>query len=83
MHTYGAYQTPEEFVASHNKLNPDSPIKLRDVRHWLARSHWTCSWCKQLPIWVAGSAIMGEPVCFTCITGSTDASEDYEVREGA
>lgn len=32
------------------------------------------------PIWVAGSAFLGN-ACFTCITGETDASEDYEIDE--
>ncbi len=32
------------------------------------------------PIWVAGSAL-ADYSCFTCITGETDASEDYEIDE--
>ncbi len=32
------------------------------------------------PIWVAGSAFTGNS-CFTCITGETDTSEDYEIDE--
>lgn len=32
------------------------------------------------PIWVAGSVLAGYS-CFTCITGETDASEDYEIDE--
>ncbi|MBW6484470.1 MAG: hypothetical protein K0B10_15625 [Vicingaceae bacterium] len=31
------------------------------------------------PLWVAGSAIVGKG-CFTCITGETDSSNDYEVE---
>jgi len=31
------------------------------------------------PIWAAGSAITGSYMCFTCITGEADDSEDYEV----
>ncbi len=31
-------------------------------------------------IWVAGSIFVGNS-CFTCITGETDASEDYEIDE--
>ena len=30
------------------------------------------------PIWVAGSALTGKG-CFTCITGESDCSEDYEI----
>ena len=32
------------------------------------------------PIWVIGSAEVGN-MCFTCITGSTDTSQDYEIDE--
>jgi len=32
------------------------------------------------PIWVIGSSQVG-PVCFTCTTGETDGSQDYEIDE--
>lgn len=32
------------------------------------------------PIWAAGSAITGSYMCFTCITGEADDSEDYEIE---
>ena len=32
------------------------------------------------PIWVIGSAQTGL-MCFTCITGESDPSEDYEIAE--
>jgi len=31
------------------------------------------------PIWAVGTAMTGSPLCFTCITGEHDCSEDYEV----
>lgn len=31
------------------------------------------------PIWIIGSAIAGKG-CFTCITGESDCSGDYEIR---
>ena len=37
-----------------------------------------CVICGQ-PIWAAGSAITGTNMCFTCTTGETDDSEDYEI----
>ncbi|WP_366922118.1 hypothetical protein MFMK1_002554 [Metallumcola ferriviriculae] len=39
-----------------------------------------CNNCGE-PIWAAGSAIVGFDGCFTCITGESDDSEDYEVCE--
>lgn len=38
-----------------------------------------CSVCGS-PIWVIGSAEVGH-MCFTCITGEADPSEDYEIAE--
>lgn len=37
-----------------------------------------CMICGQ-PIWAAGSAITGTYMCFTCITGEADDSDDYEI----
>lgn len=41
----------------------------------------TCVVCGNAPIWAAGSALTGTPMCFTCMTGEADDSEDYEVDE--
>jgi len=30
------------------------------------------------PIWAAGSAVCGSLMCFSCITGEADASDEYE-----
>jgi len=44
-----------------------------------AKNHGAkCIICGQ-PIWAAGSAITGTNICFTCTTGETDDSEDYEI----
>lgn len=33
------------------------------------------------PIWAAGSAVSGSYMCFSCMTGEADDSEDYEITE--
>lgn len=38
-----------------------------------------CEVCGNDPIWVTGSALVEWCGCFTCITGESDASNDYEV----
>ena len=59
--------------------------KLEDVinrlRESLARKNAgvKCSVCKTEEIWAIGSALGGFEGCFTCITGESDDSEDYEV----
>ncbi len=35
--------------------------------------------CCGAPIWAAGSALTGSHLCFSCITGTTDDSNDYEI----
>lgn len=32
------------------------------------------------PIWAAGSGVTGTYMCFPCMTGETDDSEDYEIE---
>jgi len=44
----------------------------------LKRRHSRCV-CGN-PIWAVGTAMVGSPVCFTCITGEADCSSDYEVE---
>lgn len=35
--------------------------------------------CCGSPIWAAGSAIVEMDLCFSCITGEADDSDDYEI----
>ena len=37
-----------------------------------------CHNCGQ-PIWAAGTSIVGWNGCFSCITGESDNSDDYEI----
>lgn len=32
------------------------------------------------PIWAVGSALAGSSMCFSCITGTADPSDDFEVE---
>lgn len=43
------------------------------------KSGAACTICGA-PIWAAGSAITGNYMCFTCMTGEMDDSEDYEIK---
>jgi len=72
----------KEYAQRHVKANPGD--KEREVIASLERAlrdfqrGVRCA-CGE-PIWVIGSSVVGNS-CFTCITGSTDNSEDYEVAE--
>jgi hypothetical protein len=72
----------EDYVKSHLELNPQ--VDANDLRRRLNRaltafrSGLKCR-CGQ-PIWVIGSAEVGYG-CFTCITGETYSSGDYELEE--
>ncbi|PGK51692.1 hypothetical protein CN918_28265 [Priestia megaterium] len=37
-----------------------------------------CTFCDE-PIWAVGSAVSGTDLCFTCVTGESDSSDDYEI----
>ena len=39
----------------------------------------TCTCCGE-PIWAAGSALIGSPLCFCCITGEAEAKNYYEIK---
>lgn len=74
--------TINEYAKKHIKNNPGD--KLKDVKEALKaavqrQEHGaTCAVCGQ-PIWALGSAFSGFDGCFTCITGESDDSKDYEV----
>lgn len=74
----------DKFVASYMINNPKE--KRQDVIIRLkaavtAKQDGTCcSQCGQ-PIWAVGTAIAGWNVCFPCLTGEADDSEDYEVAQ--
>ena len=71
-----------EYVRLHLKSNPDEnaaevTARLRSALEAYRAGH-RC-YCGA-PIWVIGSAEAGL-MCFTCITGESDPSEDYEIAE--
>ena len=74
--------TVEEFAKKYVKGNPGE--KMEDVKSRLkaALSRKVngdkCQVCGS-PIWAIGSASGGFEGCFTCITGESDDSEDYEI----
>jgi len=71
----------DDFIEKYKMNNPKEDIKkLRnDLLHFrkLKREGVKCN-CGDT-IWVIGSAISGKG-CFTCITGESDFSDDYEIK---
>ncbi|AXI99716.1 hypothetical protein CYPRO_0430 [Cyclonatronum proteinivorum] len=69
-----------KFVKLYKKSNPreDAEMLKKDLIHFrsLKSNGQKCN-CGN-PIWAIGSAISGMG-CFTCITGETDSSNDYEI----
>lgn len=71
----------EKFVDLFKENNPDmnaEDIKI-NLKHFkkLKIKGQKCD-CGN-PIWIVGSAIAGQG-CFTCLTGETDNSKDYEIK---
>ena len=74
--------TIDDFVKSYKKNNPseeNSNIRAALIETVQAKKDGAkCNQCGQ-PIWAIGSAVIGWNGCFTCVTGETDSSEDYEI----
>ncbi len=72
----------DEYVKLHLQSNPgenaaDVTARLRSaLADYKAGRRCYCG----APIWVIGSAEAGL-MCFTCITGESEPSEDYEIAE--
>lgn len=76
-HNFGGYLTPEEAHRQHVKLNgPDPSQPLSWYKRAAKMTDVECDLCGR-PIWRM-CADLG--MCFTCITGESDASDDYELE---
>ncbi len=75
----------EDFVKHTIRTNPNTDTALLTVacQEILKLKHagTPCAVCGKEPIWAAGSAFTGTPMCFTCMTGEADDSEDYEIED--
>lgn len=68
-----------KMTAEHNKDVNENKLKSSLTETLAAKNNGKkCCVCGQ-PIWAAGSAITGNFMCFTCTTGESDSSEDYEI----
>jgi hypothetical protein len=72
----------DDYIAKHLAANPsdDRAEVVANLANALAafKAGATCS-CGE-PIWVLGSAFAGH-ACFTCISGESDSSRDFEIAE--
>ncbi|MBI4800971.1 MAG: hypothetical protein HY796_00435 [Elusimicrobia bacterium] len=72
----------DEYVARHLKANKD--VNERDfrkrLRETVAAKNSGCLCGCGNPIWAVGSAVAGH-MCFSCITGESDPSGDFEIDE--
>ena len=71
----------DTFIDRHKQLNPDTDLvdlKASLLYFKSLRDSGELCQCGN-PIWIVGSAIVGKG-CFTCITGETDTSEDFEIE---
>lgn len=65
--------------------NANSRLERERVVEWLKQSLESkkngaiCIRCGK-PIWAAGSAITGRYMCFSCLTGERNDTDDYEVQ---
>jgi hypothetical protein len=81
MHHFGFYLTPEQAYFKNKSIatgNPDYPMQT--LEDWIARSkiNVPCTVCGVEKVWRYG----GLDLCFYCMTGESDASDDYELIYG-
>jgi hypothetical protein len=72
---FGEFVTPEEMTAMLK-----TTIPLKDLQAALRRKQNGAKCDCGNAIWALGFAACGSDMCFSCITGEADASEDYELR---
>ncbi|MGM0877733.1 MAG: hypothetical protein ACQEWV_24095 [Bacillota bacterium] len=74
----------ENFIKSYVKNNKD--VNVNELRKSVndsvkeKKNGTTCRICKN-QIWAIGTAIVGWNGCFSCITGESNHSDDYEIDE--
>jgi len=69
MNNYGKYVTPEELIAMGDKTS------LKELKK-AQKDNRKCMNCDE-KVWKYG----GAGLCFSCTTGESDASEDFELVE--
>lgn len=74
-HQFGGYLTPEKAYKQHHELNPGDGLDLAWFKRAAKRTDEECD-CGR-PIW---RLVADLGMCFTCITGESDASDDYELE---
>ncbi len=70
MNNFCKFLTPKEYTELPNRVDKRS---LQEIQT-LAKTNGTCMNCDE-HIWRLGAC----GLCFTCTTGESDASEDYEI----
>jgi len=73
-HTFGGYLTPEQAYENDKKANGGSMHTLAEYKRMARKTNDECD-CGR-PVW----RLVGLGMCFTCITGESDASDDYELE---
>lgn len=72
--------TLDKFIFMYKKTNPNEDIlSLKSRILYFKELKESCVLCEcGNQIWIIGSAITGKG-CFTCISGETDQTKDYEI----
>jgi hypothetical protein len=72
----------DDFLRAHQRNNPAEDLKAYrsalEEAVQAKKSGAVCAQCDN-PIWAIGTATVGWNGCFTCITGESDSSKDYEI----
>lgn len=81
MNNFGQYLTPEQAYENNKDVatnNPDYPMQTLEDYTKRSKVNGMCTVCEMEKIWRYG----GTDMCFSCLTGEADASDDYELIYG-
>lgn len=72
-----SYITVDELIEKYPEYKPQAAL-LRKIAN---RKDRLCTNCRQFYVWkFVMDKMPDNDMCFTCITGETDASDDYELK---
>lgn len=75
-HDFGGYLTPEEAFKQDQKLGKRGAMfTLADYKRMAKNTNEECMNCGR-PVW----RMVDLGMCFSCVTGESDASDDYELE---
>lgn len=73
---FAGYKSPQQAFDGYKEVNGGVPLFSLKQLKTMAANDSLCFVCESMPVW----RMAGLGMCFTCTTGESDASNDYELE---